>query len=183
MAADSCGLFLIILLARGWGTKFVDFPSDLVNKIFIIASMIVFRYGWTIYNWYYMGKGETGGNHIFHGVPGYLEIAIGLCKYSLYLVVWWSGHLKEGPKRGLETKHWRRLDNYLFVAAFIVVVLRAIGIFSVEIFEEAYHECVSLIIVFSCNFAMMLILALLMAPAKSPYMILAKSKDNGLNID
>lgn len=183
MAGDSCCFFLIILLARGWGTKFINFPQGFVNKLFAVGSMIIFRYIWTIYSWYNMGSSEHGETHIFDGVPGFLEIAIGLTKFSVYLVVWWGGYLKSGPSRGLEVKHWRRLDNLLFIAAFIAVVVRAICIMSIERFESAYHESVGLIIAMSCNFTMMVILSILMAPTNSPYMKLAKSKDNGLGVE
>lgn len=181
MAGDSCCIFLIILLARGWGTKFIDFPQEFVNKIFLTGSLIVVRYLWTIFSWYNMGSSEQGKEHIFDGVPGYLEILIGFVTWVIYLMVWWNKFLMStGSKRGMESKYWRRLDNFLFLAAFIAVVVRAMAILSIERFNSAYHECIGLTIALSCNFTMMLIMSLLMGPKNSPYMTLAQSKDNGL---
>ena len=178
MAGDSCCFFLIILLVRGWGTKFVNFPKSFNNSILMVGAMIVSRYIWTIFGWYFRGGSEDGGEYIFDGVPGMFELLIGLTKYSIYLVVWWMGYLKTGPQRGLETKYWRRLDNWLFIAAFIAVIVRAIAILSIEKFEEAYHESLGLFVSLICNFTMMVILSILMAPKNSPYMKLAKSQEH-----
>ena len=175
MAGDSCCIFLIILLARGWGTRFIMFPDEFVNKIFTVASLVILRYLWTIYNWYNLGTNENGGDHIFDGVGGYLEILIGVVKYSIYLVVWWQGYLKNGPIRGVELKHWRKLDNLLFLAAFIAIVVRLIGISSIDRFDQAYHESIGLLIAIFCNFVMMVILSILMVPKNSPFKFLTDS--------
>jgi len=44
---------------------------------------------------------------------------------------------------------------------------------SIKNFENAYHEAIGLIIALCCNFVMMLILTLLMAPKDGPYMYLS----------
>jgi Rhodopsin-like GPCR transmembrane domain len=175
MAGDSCCVFLIILLARGWGTRFIIFPDEFVGKIFMVGSLVIVRYIWTIFSWYNLGGVEDGGDHIFDGVPGYLEIIIGFVKYWIYLVVWWQGYLKQGPIRGVEAKHWRRLDNLLFLAAFVAIVVRLIGITNIGRFEHAYHESIGLSIAIFCNFVMMVILSILMVPTDGPYKNLSDS--------
>jgi len=172
MAGDSCCYLLMILLATGWGTFYIMFPHGMTNKINLVAMIVVFRYVWTIFGWYYRG-GEEHGVHIFDGISGWLEILVGVVKYAIYLKVWWTGKLRTGPKNGIEIQHWRKFDNLIFLAAFISIVVRLVAIMSIKNFENAYHEAIGLIIALCCNFVMMLILTLLMAPKDGPYMYLS----------
>lgn len=172
MAGDSCCFFLMMLLAMGWGTYFIMFPNEMVSKMNLVGSIVVLRYIWTIVGWYKRG-GEDFGEHIFDGIPGYLEVIVGIVKYVIYLKVWWAGKLRKGPKNGIEIAHWRRLDNMIFIAAFVAIVVRIIAILSISKFEPVYHEAIGLLIALSCNFIMMLILTLLMSPKDGPYMYLS----------
>lgn len=183
MAGDSCALLTIICLAMGWGTKFIYFPQELINTVLFVGGLTGVRYLWTIYSWYRLGGNEYGGNHIFDGVGGYLEILIGVIKFGVYIKVWLQGHLKQGPIRGIEAKHWRRLDNSLFVAAFIAVVVRSMGIMTLDRYDESIHESMGLAIAIGCNCAILTILTLLMAPPSSPFKVLAAEDANYEPVD
>lgn len=133
MAGDSCCYFLMTLLATGWGTYFIMFPTGMVTKMNLVGLIVVLRYIWTIAGWYRRG-GEDFGEHIFDGVPGYLEIIVGIVKYAIYLKVWWDGRLRAGPKNGIEIMHWRKLDNMIFLAAFFAILVRLLAIMQISRF-------------------------------------------------
>jgi hypothetical protein len=133
MTGDPLGFLLIIFLADGWGTFWINMDQKKSKMLSKVGALLIFRYVWALVSWYRRGS-EDLGEHVFEGVSGYFELIMMAVKYGFYLSIWWQQNKNKGPKNGIETKHWRRLDNAVFLAAFVSVVVRTIGIFMIDRF-------------------------------------------------
>lgn len=165
MAADSTLSFLLILMVRGWGTKFLMLGSEYEPTLFVILITILVRYGWTVHAWFQYHEDVY---HIFEGYAGFLEIAISVFKYLWFLLFWKRGKLGS-------TKKYKEFSRMLFFLSSILFFVRPLAVLFVSQVKEVRRYSISLFGILGANALVVFTLMVLFGNESGTYMKVAYS--------
>lgn len=165
MAADSALSFLLILMIRGWGTKFVMLGQEYEKVLVCILLTILARYGWTVHAWWQYHEDVY---HIFDGIAGRLEIGISVVKYIWFILFWRMGSLGSSRK-------YKQFSKMLFCLASLLFFVRPLAVISIGWFDEVRRYSMSLFGILAANAFVVLILLVIFGKEDGLYMKVAFS--------